>query len=114
MSTDDLFLHAVEAIYASGMEDGRLPEALAATSSLLGSCGATLEVIDKKAMRHLAFCAAGLPRSPARNTSIIMRRSTRACRRSCASAPANWAGIINFSMSARWRDIRFTPIFCPP
>lgn len=61
MSTDDLFLHAVEAIYASGMEDGRLPEALAATSSLLGSCGATLEVIDKKAMRHLAFCAAGLP-----------------------------------------------------
>jgi hypothetical protein len=38
----DLFLHAVEAIHASGVEDSRLREALAATSRLPVACGATL------------------------------------------------------------------------
>jgi DNA-binding CsgD family transcriptional regulator len=64
MSKHDLFIEAVEAIYVSGVEDDRLPEALQATSRLLGACGATLEVIDKAAQRHVEFRAAGLPPIP--------------------------------------------------
>jgi len=69
MSTNDQFLRTVEAIYASGTDDGRLPDALAAASRLLGARGATLEVIDKTAMRHIAYCAAGLP--PIANAQYI-------------------------------------------
>jgi PAS domain-containing protein/DNA-binding CsgD family transcriptional regulator len=61
MSTNDLFVRSVEALYASGVEDGRLPEALDATIRLLGGCGATHEIIDKKMTQHIAYCAAGIP-----------------------------------------------------
>jgi DNA-binding CsgD family transcriptional regulator/PAS domain-containing protein len=60
---DDLFVQAVEAIYASGVED-RMTEALEITSRLLDSCGATLEVFDKSAQQHVEFHAAGLPPIP--------------------------------------------------
>jgi hypothetical protein len=39
-----------------------VPEALAATSRLLGARGATLEVIDKATQRPVEFPSAGLPR----------------------------------------------------
>jgi DNA-binding CsgD family transcriptional regulator len=58
---DDLFVQAVEAIYASGVEEDRLCEALEAASRLFGACGATLEVFDKTAQRHVEFRAAGIP-----------------------------------------------------
>ncbi|MDB5516695.1 MAG: hypothetical protein JWQ17_3453 [Tardiphaga sp.] len=61
---DDHFVRAVEAIYASGVEENRLTEALEASSRLLGACGATLEVYDKSAQKHVEFCAAGLPPIP--------------------------------------------------
>jgi DNA-binding CsgD family transcriptional regulator len=61
---DDHFVRAVEAIYASGVEENRLTEALEASSRLLGACGATLEVYDKSAHKHVEFCAAGLPPIP--------------------------------------------------
>src|SRR5260221_388409 len=64
MSNHDLFVQTVEAIYASGVEEDRLPEALEATSRLFGACGATMEVFDKTAQRHINFCAAGLPPIP--------------------------------------------------
>jgi DNA-binding CsgD family transcriptional regulator len=57
----DLFVQAVEAIYASGVEEDRLCEALEATGRLFGACGATLEVFDKAAQRHVEFRAAGIP-----------------------------------------------------
>jgi DNA-binding CsgD family transcriptional regulator/PAS domain-containing protein len=60
----DLFVQAVEAIYASGVEEDRLCEALEAASRLFGACGATLEVFDKAAHRHVEFRAAGLPPIP--------------------------------------------------
>src|SRR5437762_3671699 len=60
----DLFVKAVEAIYASGVEEDRLGEALEAASRLFGACGATLEVFDKVAHRHVEFRAAGLPPIP--------------------------------------------------
>jgi DNA-binding CsgD family transcriptional regulator/PAS domain-containing protein len=60
MSTNDQFVHTVEAIYASGVEESRLPEALEATYRLLGSCGATHHIVDKKTAKHIAFCAAGI------------------------------------------------------
>jgi hypothetical protein len=37
--------------YASGLDSARLPQALEATSRLLGAAGAILEVIDKPAQR---------------------------------------------------------------
>jgi DNA-binding CsgD family transcriptional regulator len=64
MSKHELFVEAVEAIYVSGAEDDRLSGALAAVSRLLDACGATLEVIDKTAQRHVEFCSAGLPPIP--------------------------------------------------
>jgi DNA-binding CsgD family transcriptional regulator len=64
MLDNDLFMHTVEAIYASGVEGDRLPEALEASSRLLGACGATLEVYDKTAHKHVEFRAAGLPPIP--------------------------------------------------
>jgi DNA-binding CsgD family transcriptional regulator/PAS domain-containing protein len=65
MSSGDLYVTAVEAVYASGMDVGRIPDALSATSRLLGGLGATLETIDKKTRRPVAFQSVGLP-SPAR------------------------------------------------
>jgi DNA-binding CsgD family transcriptional regulator/PAS domain-containing protein len=61
MSGNDLFVRAVEAIYASGVDADRLPDALEATSRLLGARGATLEVIDKAAQKPIEFWSAGLP-----------------------------------------------------
>ena len=61
MSANDLFVCAVEAIYESGVEDGRLPEALEATYRLLGGCGATYQIFDKKTTRHIGFSTAGIP-----------------------------------------------------
>jgi DNA-binding CsgD family transcriptional regulator len=54
-------VQAVEAIYASSIESELMPEALAATSRLLGASAATLEVIDKTTLRPVEFHAAGLP-----------------------------------------------------
>lgn len=61
MTEGDLYVQAVEAIYASGLGDDHVPEALAATSRLLGASGATLEVIDKSAQRPVEVQLAGLP-----------------------------------------------------
>ncbi len=61
MPGDDLFLKTIEAAYASGVEDDRLPEALTALSQLLGGAGAMLEIVDKRELRHKAFCSVGLP-----------------------------------------------------
>lgn len=49
---NDLFLHAVEAIHASGVEDSGLREALAAINRLPGARGATLPIADEAAMRR--------------------------------------------------------------
>ena len=62
MPDNDLFLQTIEAVYASGLDSDRLPEALDATSRVLGAAGATLEVLDKTTQRHRAFHAAGLAR----------------------------------------------------
>jgi DNA-binding CsgD family transcriptional regulator/PAS domain-containing protein len=64
MSKQDLYVRAVEAIYASGADATLLPEALEATNRALGGLGATLEVIDKTTQRPIEFHSAGLP-SPA-------------------------------------------------
>jgi DNA-binding CsgD family transcriptional regulator len=56
-----LYVQAVESIYASGAAAELVPEALEATSRLLGASGATLEVIDKAAQRPVTVHSAGLP-----------------------------------------------------
>jgi hypothetical protein len=61
MPGSDLFLQAINAVYASGLDSARLPQALEATSRLLGAAGAILEVIDKPAQRPVEFCSVGLP-----------------------------------------------------
>jgi DNA-binding CsgD family transcriptional regulator len=61
MPDNDLFLQTIEAVYASGLDSDRWPEALEATNRLLGGAGAILEVFDKQAQRHSAFCAVGVP-----------------------------------------------------
>lgn len=60
MPDNDLFLQAIEAVYASGLESDRLPEALDTASRLLGADGAVLEELDKATHRHRAFHAVGL------------------------------------------------------
>jgi DNA-binding CsgD family transcriptional regulator/PAS domain-containing protein len=60
MSTNDLFVHTVEAIYASGLDDSCLPGALEATGRLLGGCGATHHIVDRKTKQQIAYCAAGV------------------------------------------------------
>jgi len=52
MLKDDLYVQAIEAIYASGLEGDLIPAALAATSRLLGASGVTLEVIDKATQQN--------------------------------------------------------------
>jgi hypothetical protein len=64
MSKSDFYVQAVEVIYASGADSGRVPDALEAINRLLGGLGATLEVIDKATQRPIEFHSAGLP-SPA-------------------------------------------------
>ena len=54
-----LFLQAIDAVYASGLDNTRVP--LEATSRLLGASGAILEVIDKPTQRPVEFCSVGLP-----------------------------------------------------
>ena len=61
MPDNDLFLQTIEAIYASGLDCNRLPEALELTSRMLGAAGATLEIFDKTVQRHSAFHAVGVP-----------------------------------------------------
>src|SRR5215475_5723861 len=61
MPGSDLFLQTIDAVYASGLDSARLPQALEATSRLLGATGAILEVIDKPAQRPVEFCSVGLP-----------------------------------------------------
>jgi hypothetical protein len=58
--TGNLYVQAVEAIYASGLDNELVPEALAATGRLLGASGATLEVIDKATLRPVEFYSVGL------------------------------------------------------
>ena len=69
MSGDDQFLQAIEAVYASGLDSERLPEALESTSSLLGSVGACFEIIDKSTRQHRLFCTVGPP-TVARDTYL--------------------------------------------
>lgn len=61
MKSGDLYAQALEAIYACGSGEGRVADALTATSRLLGAQGATYEVIDKSAGGLLWFCSAGVP-----------------------------------------------------
>jgi DNA-binding CsgD family transcriptional regulator/PAS domain-containing protein len=60
MATGDLYVQAVESIYACGSGEGLVADALSATSRLLGATGATYEVIDKAAGLKW-FSSAGLP-----------------------------------------------------
>jgi len=61
MPDDDLLLQTVEAVYASGLDIDRLPEALETITRLLGATTATLEVIDKVSQRPSEFWSVGLP-----------------------------------------------------
>lgn len=61
MPGNDLFLQTIEAVYASGLDSDRLPQALELTSCMLGAAGATLEIFDKSVQRHSAFHAVGVP-----------------------------------------------------
>jgi DNA-binding CsgD family transcriptional regulator/PAS domain-containing protein len=60
MATGDLYVQAIESIYACASGEGLVSDALSATSQLLGAAGATYEVIDKAAGLKW-FCSAGLP-----------------------------------------------------
>jgi DNA-binding CsgD family transcriptional regulator len=61
MKNGDIYVQAVEAIYAAGSGDGKVADGLTATSHLLGAQGATYEVIDKSAGGLLWFSSAGVP-----------------------------------------------------
>ena len=54
MPGSDLFLQAIDAV---GLDNTRVPQALEATSRLLGASGAILEVIDKPTQRPVEFCS---------------------------------------------------------
>jgi DNA-binding CsgD family transcriptional regulator len=60
MASGDLYVQAVESIYACGSGEGLVSDALSATSRLLGAIGATYEVIDKTTGLQW-FCSAGIP-----------------------------------------------------
>ena len=60
MASGDLYVQAVESIYACGSGEGLVSDALSATSRLLGAAGATYEVIDKASGLQW-FCSAGIP-----------------------------------------------------
>jgi DNA-binding CsgD family transcriptional regulator len=61
MTNGDLYVQAVESIYASGIGEVSVSDALMATSRLLGARGATFEVFDKPAGKLVQFHSAGLP-----------------------------------------------------
>jgi len=62
MPGSDLFLQTIDAVYARGLESERMPEALEATSSLLGAVGATLEVIRRtQYIEHFAALNPHIP-----------------------------------------------------
>lgn len=51
MPGSDLFLQAIDAVYASGLDNTRVPQALEATSRLLGASGAILTRSLHRAVR---------------------------------------------------------------
>lgn len=61
MTNGDLYVQAVESIYACGTGEGCVSVALMAASRLLGARGATFELIDKSNGTLIQFHAAGLP-----------------------------------------------------
>ena len=77
MPDNDLFLQTIEAVYASGLDSARLPQALELTSRMLGAAGATLEIFDKSVQRHSAFHAVGVPTAARRSEE---RRVGKECR----------------------------------
>jgi DNA-binding CsgD family transcriptional regulator/PAS domain-containing protein len=60
MASGDLYVQAVESIYACGSGEGLVSDALSATSRLLGATSATYEVIDKTTGLQW-FSSAGIP-----------------------------------------------------
>jgi DNA-binding CsgD family transcriptional regulator len=65
MGNGDLYVQAVEAIYACGTGEVKVADALTGVSRLLGASGATYEVIDKASGGLLWFTSAGLPHAAA-------------------------------------------------
>jgi DNA-binding CsgD family transcriptional regulator/PAS domain-containing protein len=65
MGNGDLYVQAVEAIYACGTGEVKVADALTAISRLMGATGATYEVIDKASGGLLWFTSAGLPHAAA-------------------------------------------------
>jgi DNA-binding CsgD family transcriptional regulator/PAS domain-containing protein len=61
MPDNDLFLQTIDAVYASGFDRERLPEALDSISRLLGGSGAYFEVNHKLTRRHDLLCTVGVP-----------------------------------------------------
>jgi DNA-binding CsgD family transcriptional regulator len=61
MTSRDLYVQAVESIYACGTRDGRVSDALNAGCRLMGARGATFEVFDRSARKLRQFYATGLP-----------------------------------------------------
>jgi PAS domain S-box-containing protein len=61
MTSGDLYVQAVESIYACGTGEGCVSDALIAASRLLGARGATFELIDKSKGKLIQFHSAGLP-----------------------------------------------------
>jgi DNA-binding CsgD family transcriptional regulator len=61
MRNGDLYVQAVESIYACGTGEGCVSDALIAASRLLGARGATFELIDRSKGMLVQFHSAGLP-----------------------------------------------------
>jgi DNA-binding CsgD family transcriptional regulator/PAS domain-containing protein len=68
MASGDLYVQAVESIYACGTGEGLISDALSVTSRLLGATGATYEVIDKTSGLKW-FCSAGIPAAASKQYS---------------------------------------------
>lgn len=68
MANGDLYVQAIEAIYACGSGEGLVSDALSATSRLLGATGATYEVIDKTTGLQW-FSSAGIPSAASKQYS---------------------------------------------
>ena len=91
MSKCDFYVQAVEAIYASGADSGRVPDALEAIDRLLGSRGATLEVIDKATQQPIEFHSASLPTL----AGALLRslRGTQSAHPPCSSSAFGRSGL---------------------
>lgn len=61
MPKADRLVETIEAIHAAGLDEAAWPAALTGITRLCGGVGATLEVFDKIALRHLTFHAVGVP-----------------------------------------------------